>query len=61
MNKVTLDSDSPISLFFLSESGDKFRLSLYGERGSCIVVIDRKDLEKIGAKIATMLTTFETI
>jgi hypothetical protein len=61
MNKVTLDSDSPISLLFLAEQGDKFRLSLYGERGSCIVVIDRSDLEKISAKIDAMLTTFETI
>jgi hypothetical protein len=53
--KVNLISDSFFSQFYLSERNGKFRLTVYAERGSIVLTLDRQDLEAIEKLIADTL------
>jgi hypothetical protein len=53
--QVNLSSDSPFSQLYLQDRDGKYRLTLYGERGSTVVSITRKDLEAIETAIADTL------
>lgn len=53
--QTNLPSDSFFSQCFLSQRDGKYRFTLYTERGSSVVTINRTDLEAIERLIADTL------
>jgi hypothetical protein len=59
--QVNLSSDSPFSQLYIQDRDGKYRLTLYGERGSIVVTINRKDMEAIENAIADTLRPIPTL
>jgi hypothetical protein len=59
--QVNLSSDSPFSQLYIQDRDGKYRLTVYGERGSIVVTINRKDMEAIENAIADTLRPIPTL
>jgi hypothetical protein len=59
--QVNLSSDSPFSQLYVQDRDGKYRLTVYGERGSIVVTINRKDMEAIENAIADTLRPIPTL